>query len=771
MAILTRKRLVLGASFGLLLGAFAAAALPLADLGDLFTPIHSPYTHDDRPPAQRTPLPFGAVEVPLGLWIGPGWPNGLRIGRTSAVSFGDYDGDGWIDLYSGATARLFHNEAGETWTLAADLDSIHDAGSRRYGSSLGDYDNDGLLDIITEPRVGLSDDCLHLLRNLGGGPNFEDVSVDPNQFSGTDGICGVNAETACWADFDDDLDQDLFVSAYAGEESGNFFFENLGPTGPNGAYRLVERTDEVGMQNMPITVHSRPEGVQTADYDRDGDVDVFAHSIIFQNVSTTGTPRFELLLRGRTGIGRPNALDEGAMFFDYDLDGDFDLCIEKVAFGNRLWENRGDGTFVEDLRAIENRTAGSSLGMSSADWDNDGDIDLQTTDVFRRNWLVEEGRESLEIAVHAIDEDDLFQACPAWGDWDRDGDLDVALANFDNSGTFYENTLYDEDTPEIFKTYARVRVVTDDPDVPRGLETEYGASVELRVHGDESGFVRRGFTAASHGYLNQSEYGLHFGLPPGPNPDLPAKGVTFDVVVDFPSLPENELLRVDGTVNPALAGIELWKLMDREITVFRSGKVVMDGLTYAPLRTYDPRLTILPSDLLLPGIDAPLAAPTPAPSPAWWVGVELDTAGLVLPVLLDELVLDGRLEPMTPDKGDANVMIWDVTPGPAPGVVLAAELVSKPGNRRSFFPTRVTLDPGRIYRVLARVTESRLTPTAGPIAKDGVLLTGGLAFQDVNPDDGLEVVDAAVDGSGVPLALRFRPALPPVTKAFKGRQR
>jgi hypothetical protein len=197
----------------------------------------------------------------------------------------------------------------------------------------------------------------------------------------------------------------------------------------------------------------------------------------------------------------------------------------------------------------------------------------------------------------------------------------------------------------------------------------------------------------------------------------------------------------------------------------------MDGLTFAPLERFEPRLTILPSDLVLPGVGVALAEPTPAPAAAWWVGVEIDTSGLLLPALLDELVLDGRLEPMTPDKGDTNLVIWDVTPGPAPSVVFAAELESKALNRRSFFPARLALQPERIYRVLARVTESRTTPISGAVMKGGVLLTGGLAFQDANPEDSLEVVDASVDDTAVPLALRFRPALLPAPRAVKTKRR
>lgn len=744
----TKKRLVLGLGSGLFLLA-VVTAVPLAS--NFLTPVQSVYKHRLHEPSIQ---PLGAVEVPLVYWTSPAFPNGLPVGSTNAATFADYDGDGWTDIFISASGRLIRNLDGVGWSIG-NVSPFLPASPSRYGAALGDYNNDGLLDIATEPRVGGGDSCLHLLKNLGGGVNFQDIALDPLLFSSPN-ICGVNSETASWADVDDDRDQDLWVTAYPQPaDEGSFFFENLGPTGPGGEYRFVETTLAAGMENVVGT--QRPEAAQMCDYDRDGDVDAYSHNVIYQNISSTGSPLFRPLRRFQTGIDKPNALDEGGMLFDYDLDGDMDLFIGWTAWGNRLFENRGDGTFVEDRDVIEDRSVGSSLGMGASDWDCDGDIDMMNTDVFRANRRVDDGSRFMELVANDIEDTHLQQVCPAWGDWDRDGDQDVVIANFRNRGYLYENTTYGPETPEIAKTYARVRVVTDNPDVPRGTETEYGATVTLRVAGDESGFVRSQFVASAHGYLNQNEYVLHFGLPDGPNPALPAKGVVFDVVVDFPSLPENRLLRVDKTVNPALGAIELWKLEDKEIDVYRSGKVVLDGFTYLPVNSgLAARLTALPGELQLPTSSSVLPDPTQAPAAAWWVGVEINTNGLVESALLDEVVLDGRFETPLVDKGDRNFTVWDVTPGAEATRVFSARRESGENNRRVFFPAACELVPNRVYRVLARVTDSRTTSITGQVAKAGVELRGGLAFQDVAPADAGRILQAVVDPTGVPMSLRFR---------------
>jgi hypothetical protein len=121
-------------------------------------------------------------------------------------------------------------------------------------------------------------------------------------------------------------------------------------------------------------------------------------------------------------------------------------------------------------------------------------------------------------------------------------------------------------------------------DCPAGLanysENEFGAVVTISVRNLTETVVRRQFTASSHGYLNQNEYILHFGLPADPNPD-PSLDVRFDGIVDFPH-PAGMTHQVGPGVNSALGNIDLAMLYNtpREITVFNDGTVLINGTCY-----------------------------------------------------------------------------------------------------------------------------------------------------------------------------------------------
>ncbi len=466
-------------------------------------------------------------------------------------------------------------------------------------------------------------------------------------------------------------------------------------------------------------------------------------------------PEFQALPSALTGIQFMKVIDEGALFFDYDMDADQDLFVLYTNGRNRILENRGDATFSWDPAALEALRMGSIEGCSAEDWDLDGDLDLSTTEIFRRNTLVEAGARFLRLANHDIPSSHLGLTSPAWGDWDRDGDPDCILATRLKPSFLYRNTTYDSSTPPSENRSIRVRVVRDSPSTERGLETEFGATVELRVHGDTSGLVRRRFVASSHGYLQQSEYALTLALPPGPNPSRPVEGVFFDLSVDFPSLPPNGLLRIDPLVNPALGGIVLERLENREITIYRSGKVIVNGVPHPPRTTDFSRRLSTTSPLALADLGAPLSDPAPAPASSWWIGVELDLKGAKGPALTQELVLDGVLEPGTGGSGDFNVALWNVA-GDRPRRIWAASLETSPRNHRSFLPVSFRLGPNQRYRLVARVTELRASPTEAPTSDEPVRTIGGLSYQDLDPQSGLAAKVALVDPSQVYLALRYR---------------
>lgn len=714
-----------------------------------------------EPDEAHPPAPAG-LDVPLSLWTSPTWPSGVPVGGTNGLSFGDYDADGFIDMFAASSGNLWRNLGGVDWTLAANLSSLMQPSGLRYGSSFGDYNHDGLPDIATEPRNG--SDRLHLLKNLGGGPSFLNVAGDP---AIVDLRPFGDAETICWADVDGDTDMDMFVPVYPPwiGSPGNFFLQNLGPTGPGGQHRFHESSAASGLDNPPGS--ARPEGAQFCDVDFDGDLDLYSNGTLYQNRSTTGAPDFDNMTSAASGIGLSGSLDEGAVFFDYDMDGDFDLFVVYTNEGVRIWESYGDGNFFQpEGGLIDSPFTGLDLGMSAEDWDNDGDVDFTTRQVFRRNqWM--EGQRHFTQASHAIPGGHITSATPSWGDWDHDGDLDCALGNWLSSGHFYHNTLYDAGTPAEDRRHLRIKVLRDSEAVPAGLEAEYGARVEIHPLGGPPGNRRVKFVASGHGYLNQNEYTLHFAMPADPVPGDPGDDVNFDVTVDFPTLPSEGLLRVDKYVNPALGNVDLAELADREIRVFRSGKVLKGGVTYDPPAGFSPTVLATAGGLALPTPSAALPAPSAAPGGNWNVGLAFNTHAATGPLRVKEILLDGRLAgPALCPPQPFNIALWDVTTPGSPVLVPASRMnaQSSSRNRRTSLRADVVLEPGREYRLVARVTELRATPVAAPLMTGPVELLGGLSFQNNTPCSGAMVEAAAVLPSQMFVAFRFSPDIGAATE-------
>ena len=437
------------------------------------------------------------------------------------------------------------------------------------------------------------------------------------------------------------------------------------------------------------------------------------------------------------------------MFFDYDLDGDFDLVVAYSNEGVRIWENRGDGTFfAAEAGIVEKPMTGLNLGMSAEDWDNDGDIDFTTRGVFRRNRLAEDGTRHFTIATTDIPSPDLLSATPAWGDWDRDGDLDCALGNWGYDGRLYENTTYSPATAPSAKRYVRVRPVRESRTIARGLETEYGATVEVSATTGSNPYRRRKLTASSHGYLNQNEYTLHFGLPDASR---------VDVSVDFPDLSADGPWRVDKRVNPVLGNIDPAALARHELTVTRCGDVLIDGVVHEAIPLATQRLTTTSGGLVLPGPSAP-PEPLASPQPDWFTGLAFDTLGSAQRIVVKEILLDGQLDaPSTCAAGNRNVALWDVTDAAHPALVAGGALLrtTSSRNRRSVFPVDIVLEPARSYRLVARVTEERPTTIAAPVGSGGVTVRGGLSFKDSGPCNGKKAATASLEPAKTALAIRF----------------
>ncbi|MCL4181756.1 MAG: immunoglobulin domain-containing protein, partial [Verrucomicrobia bacterium] len=184
---------------------------------------------------------------------------GMLVGDqapTSPFSWGDYDNDGWPDLWVGsanATSTgkhyLWHNNGDGTFSLvsAGSLDSSLAMGTGQWA----DYDNDGDLDLCLTYSMGGA----NTLHRNDGGLTFTDVS------EATGVTNAIGAWAAAWGDFDNDGFLDLMVPGY---------------TTPGGV--LYRNNGDETFQSINVGSPVNGAGVAWADYDNDGFLDLFITS-------------------------------------------------------------------------------------------------------------------------------------------------------------------------------------------------------------------------------------------------------------------------------------------------------------------------------------------------------------------------------------------------------------------------------------------------------------------------------------------------------------
>ena len=127
----------------------------------------------------------------------------------------------------------------------------------------------------------------------------------------------------------------------------------------------------------------------------------------------------------------PETQGSGVAFFDYDGDGWLDLYFVNVAGPGALYRNRGDGTFEETTERAGVVNSGCGMGCATADYDNDGDIDLYIT-CYGPNILYRNNGDGTfeDVTALAGVGDPGFGQGAAFADYDMDGDLDLYVANY-----------------------------------------------------------------------------------------------------------------------------------------------------------------------------------------------------------------------------------------------------------------------------------------------------------------------------------------------------
>jgi hypothetical protein len=468
------------------------------------------------------------------------------------VAFVDYDNDGWLDIFilsgtrlagapEGAYNRLYKNNRDGTFT-----DVTEEAGLKRTGWAsavcVGDYDNDGFDDLFVTYWGQ------NVLYHNNGDGTFTDVT-------GKAGLLhpGTRWGSGCtFLDYDRDGKLDLFVASYL-----EFDFKSVPKPGENTNCNWKGIPVNCGPRGLPpaslalyrnngdgtFTDVSEKSGILkakgsyamtavAADFDNDGWPDIY--------VACDSTPSF--LLRNNhdgtfTDVGLESgvALNEDGMeqagmglgIGDYNLDGSLDIFKTHFADDTDiLYKNDGKGNFEDETIAaglgVETRFIGWGAGI--VDLDNDGNPDLflvtgsvypevetklpnypfKTPRVIFRSLGNGKFEELLDQGGPAIAEPHASRGC-AFGDFDNDGDVDMVVVNLNEPPSLLRNDLTGG------AHWLKVKLV--------GVKSNRGA-IGARVTAHYGGKIQAQEVLSQASFYSANDQRLHFGLGAATTADL-----------------------------------------------------------------------------------------------------------------------------------------------------------------------------------------------------------------------------------------------------------
>lgn len=483
------------------------------------------------------------------------------VGASVAVV--DFDRDGWMDLYAtnshqGTPNFLYRNNRDGTFTDVAKKAGLADV-NNDDGASMdcifGDYDNDGWADLFLA-RWGRNS----LYRNNGDGTFTE---VTRKLFSRRDGSPGTdwaNANAAVFLDYNLDGRLDIYVGNYFDEvdlwhlKSTRIMhdsFESARNAGRNFLYRqnsdgaFTQVAEELGLDDPGWTL-----AVGAADIDNNGWPDIycaddFGPDQLFLNTNGVFKNVSKEVLGGDTKKGM------NVDFGDFNNDGWLDIYVTNITTaeylqeGNMLWQNLGTGSdgqlgLVDISLEAGVYDGGWGWGAKFFDYDNDGDLDIASANGFisagegnywydlaswtvlgqdpadAKNWPTignrsfsgyehervwrNDGMGSFEEVAQQVGVTTNRDGRGlAYVDYDNDGDLDLFIANQGQPPNLYRNN-------GTKNHWLMVELETD----PATKVNRDGVGARVTIVTSKGQQIRE--RDGGNGYSGQSDPRLHFGL-------------------------------------------------------------------------------------------------------------------------------------------------------------------------------------------------------------------------------------------------------------------
>jgi len=415
-------------------------------------------------------------------------------GWSFGMSWVDYDGDDYPDIYvnndvfgsTGELNFLYHNNGDGTYTKV--LDGIMVSEGSSVASSWADFDDDGDNDVYVS--------CFGHLNYLycsNGDGTFVKAS------SGPLGTAEEGTMEAEWVDYNNDGQLDLFVVNHRPPSSPD----------PIHCALYLHSADSFSLQDNSQIGLILDEGNSTAwgDYDNDGDRDLFWSrneklTLFFDNDGDgtfTQNTNIEIAQWPRKYHGN---------WADYDNDGDLDLyTVAGYPDAPSLLENTGDGDFAVVTGQEISEDTGYWTGGYWGDYDNDGWIDLLVLGHYfyepYLNRLYHNNGDGTftRVTDEVVATDEEPSSAAAWSDHDRDGDLDLFIANVNN----HNNTMYEN----LGNSNHWIQIKLEGTISNRsGIGTKIRLLAQLS---DESVWQMREMSS-ENGFMSQGELVAHFGL-------------------------------------------------------------------------------------------------------------------------------------------------------------------------------------------------------------------------------------------------------------------
>lgn len=406
---------------------------------------------------------------------------------------------------------LFHNLKNGRFEDATNSAGVGDTGFG-MGVNIGDYDNDGY------PDIYVSNYGPNILYHNNGNGTFTDLTSK----AGVAGnACSIGA---VWLDYDKDGWIDLYVGNYIRfDPKYNLFYAPDGFPGPTNFdgepdvlyHNLGNGKFEDVTQRMGIfKKDGRAMGVGSADYDNDGFADIYVANdqmlnYLFHNDGGKGFTEVAI----KTGVAFNQSGEAtssmGVDFGDYNGDGWIDLFVSDDSY-SALYQNLGDGLFIDQsYQSGIAVTSGQFVGWSASFLDYDNDMDL---DIFKVNGELQHlyGQEDqlfenigsekfrdVSVAQGSYFHKELVGRGACFGDYDNDGDLDAFINNLNDHPVLLRNDIGNHNNWLLIQLTG---TVTNKDGI--------GTKVKIITHDKIQHSERRN----ANGYLSQNDPRMHFGL-------------------------------------------------------------------------------------------------------------------------------------------------------------------------------------------------------------------------------------------------------------------